>query len=184
MPLKLSIGLARKIGLPDYGSLGAHCHIELELDSALLSRDPVSLGDQARRAYAACAEAVEEALTRHRPADARPCSQGRAAANGRSAHPFTPLLATSKQLEYARQLAAQVPGLEESGLEMIAQEQWGKPVAELSRAEASQVIDDLRQILLENNAPQEMPHSANGRNSDVAGSDDGQDSTHGSPDLG
>ena len=184
MPLKLNIGLSRKTGLPDYGSLGAHCHIELELDSALLSRDPVSLGDQARRAYAACAEAVEEALTRHRPADARPCSQGREAANGRTAHPFTPLLATAKQLEYACQLAAQVPGLEESGLEAFVQQHFGKPVAELSRAEASQVIDDLRRILVEHREPLEMPHSRNGRKSDVVGSDDGQDSTNGSPDLG
>ena len=147
MPLKLSIGLSRKNGLPDYGSLGAHCQIELELEAALLSRDPVSLGDQARRAFAACAEAVEEALTRHRPADARSCSQGRAAANGRSVHSFTPLPATARQLEYARQLAAQVPGLEEPGLEAFVQQHCGKPQLVLNRGEASQLIEVLRQLV-------------------------------------
>ena len=33
MPLKLNVGVSRKVGLPDYGSVGASCNVEVELDS-------------------------------------------------------------------------------------------------------------------------------------------------------
>jgi hypothetical protein len=39
MPLKLNVSLSKKIGLPDYGSLGASCHVEVELDGSLLEGD-------------------------------------------------------------------------------------------------------------------------------------------------
>jgi len=151
MPLKLSIGLSRKVGLPDYGSLGASCHIELELESTLLSQDPVSLGDRARRAYSACAEAVEDALRRHRPADAAPRHNGQPAAhkNGRPATQSIPLPATAKQIEYLHRLASQIPGLDEQGLDALAQEHCNKAASELDRRQASQLIDELRQLAAE-----------------------------------
>ena len=39
MPMKLNVGVSRKVGLPDYGSVGASCNLELELDSGMLDRD-------------------------------------------------------------------------------------------------------------------------------------------------
>ena len=39
MPLRLNVGLSKKLGLPDYGSLGASCHVEVELESTLLQSD-------------------------------------------------------------------------------------------------------------------------------------------------
>ncbi|MBI3866051.1 MAG: hypothetical protein HY290_29590 [Planctomycetia bacterium] len=64
MPLKLNVGLAKKVGLPDYGSLGASCNVELELDAHLLSRDGQLFQQQVRQAFAACAQAVQDELAR------------------------------------------------------------------------------------------------------------------------
>jgi hypothetical protein len=36
MPGKFSIGLSRKTGRPNYGSLGAGWHVELEMDAKIL----------------------------------------------------------------------------------------------------------------------------------------------------
>jgi len=36
MAVTLSVGLQKKVGLPDYGSLGASCHVEFEVDRSLL----------------------------------------------------------------------------------------------------------------------------------------------------
>ena len=40
MPLKLTAGVSKKLGLPGYSSVGAICHVELELDSRLIQQDP------------------------------------------------------------------------------------------------------------------------------------------------
>ena len=40
MPLKLTAGVSRKLGLPGYSSVGAICHVELELDSDCSRRRP------------------------------------------------------------------------------------------------------------------------------------------------
>ena len=43
MPLRLNIGLSKKVGLPDYGSLGARANLEREGASGAVS-DPGRLG--------------------------------------------------------------------------------------------------------------------------------------------
>ena len=55
MPLKLTVGLSKKVGLPNYGSLGATCGLEVELPDQVLHADPEAFERQVRDAFAACA---------------------------------------------------------------------------------------------------------------------------------
>jgi hypothetical protein len=59
MPLKLTVGLARKVGQPHYGSLGASCGVEVELENSLLGGDPDAFRARVRDAFVACRRAVE-----------------------------------------------------------------------------------------------------------------------------
>jgi hypothetical protein len=63
--LKLNVGTNRKVGLPDYGSAGASCNLEVELDTSLF-QDLDGLQQVIRRAYAACNQAVQDELARHK----------------------------------------------------------------------------------------------------------------------
>ena len=64
MPLKLNVGVSRKVGLPNYGSVGASCNLELELDATLLERDLDAFHNQIRGAYVAAHQAVHDELAR------------------------------------------------------------------------------------------------------------------------
>lgn len=159
MPLKLNVGLSKKVGLPDYGSLGASCHVEVELDGTLLQNDLDSFHERASRAFAACRQAVNDELARHQGAQQLSSSAlstaGPAPVAGRtvggngngngglrtgSAHHC----ASSKQLDYAQQLAEQVRGLGVRQLETLTLKMFGKPVADLSSLDASGLIDTLK----------------------------------------
>lgn len=61
MPLRLNIGLSKKVGLPDYGSLGASVNLELELDSGAIG-DPDRLHQQIRHLFGLAEKSVEEKL--------------------------------------------------------------------------------------------------------------------------
>ena len=65
MPLKLTAGVSKKLGLPGYSSVGAICHVELELDGRLIQEAPEAFRAQVRQVYAQCAESVDEELARH-----------------------------------------------------------------------------------------------------------------------
>ena len=71
MPLKLSVGVSRKEGRPNFGSLGASCGIEVELDASLIWSDPDRFRRMAREAYAACDRVVQDQLRRDDPSPLR-----------------------------------------------------------------------------------------------------------------
>jgi len=153
MPLKLNVGLARKIGQPDYGSVCASCHVECELDAMLLASDLDRFQEHVRDVFVACSQAVHSELARQQsinpangtatsasprmPAD-RSARSKATATNGQDHH------ISGKQLAYAKQLAGQIRGLGAGQLEALAVKMHGKAVSELSSLEASSLIDTLK----------------------------------------
>ena len=168
MPLKLNIGLSKKIGLPDYGSLGASCNVEVELDASLLHDDLEGFHKHVRNAYAACRQAVNEELARSQPngsaenaappMQSAPAQQPPASTNGHAGnghtknghaangHKANGHRASQKQLDYAGQLAVQITGLGLRRLEVLAQNMFGIPLAGMSNLQASGLIDTLKEI--------------------------------------
>jgi hypothetical protein len=175
MPLKLNVGLSKKIGLPHYGSMGASCHVEVELDSTLLFADLDGFQEKVKRVYVACHQAVNDEIQRQQEAES--LNGASAAANSNGHHdrgdqvagnghgvPANGDLArngtsdrsdsgtrgshraSSKQLSYARQLAGKIQGLGYRGLENLVATMLGKPLADLSSLEASSLIDTLKQV--------------------------------------
>jgi hypothetical protein len=65
MPLKLNVGVSRKVGLPDYGSMGASCNVEVELDAGLLEHDLDGFHARVKKAYIAAHQAVHDELARN-----------------------------------------------------------------------------------------------------------------------
>jgi hypothetical protein len=161
MPLTINAGLAKKVGLPDYGSLCASCHVEFEAEPSLLEADAEAFHRRVRRAFDACRQAVQDELARQqgqaaggadgvgrRPASAvnsptpsPPGGNGNGHRNGAGGHG-----ASEKQLTYIQQLARQVKGLGVRKLDTIAQKMFGKPMATLSSMDASGLIDTLKSI--------------------------------------
>ena len=116
MPMTVNVGLSQKLGQPDYGSIGASCHIDCELDGGLLDQDPHMFQCKIRELYAACAQAVHDELGRQQadqshnsPAPAN----GKKKATEESKAPGVPATqngssnhqASARQIEYLERLA-------------------------------------------------------------------------------
>src|SRR6476620_12425319 len=73
MPLKLNVGVSRKIGLPHFASVGATCAVEVELEP-LVFHAMDKLQERIQEAFSTCRQAVEVEITRHRPSEPLPAS--------------------------------------------------------------------------------------------------------------
>ena len=155
MALKVNLGLCKKIGLPEYGSLRASCNLEFEMDASLLANDLDGFHARIKDAYLACRQAVQDELYRAQtqasvspiaPVETSPVqttAPTRSNANGRGSATHR---ASQKQLDYVWQLAGQVKELGSGGLERLAQQIFGKSVGELTSLDASGLIDTLKDV--------------------------------------
>lgn len=73
MAVKLSVGLQKKVGLPDYGSLGASVHVEFEIDRGLLENDLDGFHQKVSDAFVACRQAVHDQLASANRTDGENC---------------------------------------------------------------------------------------------------------------
>jgi hypothetical protein len=158
VPLKLNVGVSRKVGLPDYGSIGASCNIELELDGGLLERDLNGFHARVRDAFVAARQAVHDELARVQapielpqptPGPAPPSrmpTAGRGNGNGHSPHvpaerSRTRKPATEKQVKAILSIARQ----QHADLDGLLQQEFGVERPEdLSIKQASELIDMLK----------------------------------------
>ena len=63
MAVRINVGVAKKIGQSNFGSAGATCNVEFELDGGFDNGSTERFQDAVRRAYSACRDAVESELT-------------------------------------------------------------------------------------------------------------------------
>jgi hypothetical protein len=148
--LKLHVGLSKKIGQPDFGSLGASCHLELELDEAIVREEVEMFQNRVQTVFARCGEAVDDELARR--ADEAPVAHA-PVHNGRNSNGHSDSGSTNnghrirqKQQNYIDQLASQIEGLGRTQLGVLCERLFAKGWGELSSFEASALIEQLKAI--------------------------------------
>ena len=157
MAVTIHVGLTRKMGMPNYGSIAASCAVDFEADAGLLQGDLKGFHQHIGKAYAACHEAVQQELARQQGTETVTNGQSNgqnlaqtpgqlgpafcATAQNGNGHPIS-----EKQMSYLRQLAKQVEGLGIRRLETLTQKMYGKPLAALTSFDASGLIDTIKSI--------------------------------------
>lgn len=154
MPLKLNVGLSRKIGLPDDGSLGASCHVELELDGATLRSDAAGFRQQVELAFSACSQAVQDELARQQGAQQASVARRAIAtaemqrgrqgqARGRNTR--VSKRATANEVRCVKQMINRIESLG-AGADNLMQKMFGKDLCQLSGLEIKGLIASLREM--------------------------------------
>jgi len=155
MTIRINIGVNKKIGLPEYGSAGGHCNIEIEADNSVLN-DAEQFLQRVRDAYEMARQSVEEELTHHRLGNAagQPSSPGQS--NKTPAQPRQEYrndnssgsdryVASDKQQRFIASLVKAVKGLDWKTLDRYCGVRFGKNTSQLTPKEASALIDDLKE---------------------------------------
>jgi hypothetical protein len=120
--------------LPHYGSLGASCNIEVELDQSIFFQNPVEWQEKIRQVFAACRQAVQEELR------CETNSEAPSVTNGRAGKPPEGRPATRNQIRAIESI------VRERALDLTAVlRAYGvEGLSGLTLQEASRLIDSLR----------------------------------------
>jgi hypothetical protein len=74
MPLRVNVGVSKKVGEANYGSRGASINVEMELDAGLIG-EPARLQEEIRRMFATVRTSLAEELNGNGHIPAKPASQ-------------------------------------------------------------------------------------------------------------
>jgi hypothetical protein len=153
MTITINVGVNKKIGLPDYGSAGSHCNIEIEADNSILD-DAGQFLQRVKDAYEVARLSVEEELSHHRTGNA--ASQPRSSRQSdkepaprqdyrsHSQSTGSSYTASPKQQQFIASLLKGVKGLDWRKLDKYCGKKFGKTCSQLSSKEASALIEDLK----------------------------------------
>lgn len=135
--LKLHVSVAHKRGLPGFGSMGASCGLELEVDAELFNAAPEQFQARVREAYDACARAVQDELNRRgAPPQQEPVSRRDDSPCEPPLRPSTPAQARAlRRIAQRRQLDLD---------DLVRRRFNGARLDGLSRVQASRLIDELQ----------------------------------------
>lgn len=147
---KVTVGLQQKIGQPNFGSIGASCTIEIQLDDDEACH-PGVIANRVTQSFAQCRASIEKELSLHEaehPSGAPRVVHGpaepRLAPDRRSATDRAPRAATEAQVRAIRAIASK------AGVSLASELEQGFGVHnpnQLTMAQASQMIDSLKQGL-------------------------------------
>jgi hypothetical protein len=152
MPMKLNVGLSRKVGEPNYGSRGASVNLELELDNSLVEQ-PERLRERIRQLYQLAKASVDEELNASSPEPANGASNGHSfdryrtngngASNGHSSNGHGPRQATSSQVKAIHAIASR----NRIDVGRLVQDRFNvQRPDDLSISDASTLIDELKAV--------------------------------------
>lgn len=156
MPVKVSTGLAKKVGQPDFGSLCASCNVEFEIDPSLLTGDLQAFHQRVRSVYAACEQSVQEQLDRsqshatQRNGSATPLNNAAHSRSTQSAPPSS-TNGSSPNGSFRKATQSQIRAIiaianrRTLDLNSMLRDRFAvNDIAALSIADASSLIDDLK----------------------------------------
>lgn len=152
MPMKLNVGLSRKVGEPNYGSRGASVNLELELDNSLVEQ-PERLRERIRQLYQLAKASVDEELNASSQEPANGASNGHSfdryrtngngTNNGHAANGHGPRQATSSQVKAIHAIA----GRNRIDVGRLVQDRFNvQRPDDLSISDASTLIDELKAV--------------------------------------
>ena len=150
MPVKLNIGLSRKVGEANFGSRGASVNLEVELDSGIIS-DQQRFQERVRALYAQARKSInaELDLPSEDPAIEQPVSEsnGNTAARNGNGSPSRQEGESATQSQVRAIFAiGRRQGLDPKA---VVLERFGlERLEDLSIRQASSLIDDLKRSLV------------------------------------
>ncbi|GHT23263.1 hypothetical protein FACS189419_07000 [Planctomycetales bacterium] len=154
MAITVTLGVNKKVGLPDYGSAGSHCDVVIEVDNSTLD-NPALFQQRVQSAYFLAREAVENELLNHKANNGTsapqsvvpkiippPKTEYRSQPQNVGGSPKFP--ASEKQWDFISRLTKGFRGFNHQKLEEYCQTTFGKGCEELSSRDASLLIDNLK----------------------------------------